>query len=63
MTKTCALTRGAADLLEQAFKKMGLSARSHDRIIKVSRTIADLEQADLITDRHIAEAVRMRSDM
>lgn len=63
MTKTCALTRGAADLLEQAFKKMGLSARSYDRIIKVSRTIADLEQADLITERHIAEAVRLRSDM
>lgn len=63
LTKTCALTRGGAELLEQAFKKMGLSARSHDRIIKVSRTIADLEQADLITDRHIAEAVRLRSDM
>lgn len=62
LKQTCALTTEAESLLAQVFQKMGLSARSYDRIIKVSRTIADLEYSDLITERHIAEAIQLRSN-
>jgi magnesium chelatase family protein len=47
--------------LEQAMTKMGLSARAYDRILKVSRTIADLEEAPRVGLRHISEAVQYRS--
>lgn len=60
LKKMCMLTQNAQILLEQVFKKMGLSARSYDRIIKVSRTIADLDHAETITDRHVAEAIQLR---
>lgn len=63
LKKTCPLTAGAQLLLGQAFKKMNLSARSYDRIIKVARTIADLDQAEEIGDRYIAEAIQLRNDM
>lgn len=59
---TCALTACAQSLLKEAFNKMNLSARSYDRIIKVGRTIADLDQAEQITELHIAEAIQLRSN-
>lgn len=63
LQKTCPLSDGAQKLLEQVFSKMKLSARSYDRIIKVGRTIADLDRSDIIEDRHIAEAVQLRNDL
>ncbi len=60
---TCPLTASAQSLLKQAFAKMNLSARSYDRIIKVGRTIADLNQSDTITEIHIAEAIKLRNNI
>jgi magnesium chelatase family protein len=57
----CKMTRGAQGLIKEAFKKFSLSARSHDKILKVSRTIADLEGAVLIGEFHLAEAIQYRS--
>ncbi len=58
----CPVTETGQALLEQVFKKMNLSARSYDRILKVARTIADLDAAEVIQDRHIAEAIQLRGD-
>jgi len=63
LKRHCALTPEAESLLELVFKKMSLSARSYDRIIKVSRTIADLDHSEQITDRHAAEAVQLRNNL
>ena len=57
----CVLDAAGERTLEMAVRKMSLSARAHDRILKVSRTIADLDQAQIVSAKHIAEAVQYRS--
>ena len=57
----CSVDPEGARLLEKAIKKLGLSARAYTRILKVSRTIADLESSEAIGTAHIAEAVQYRS--
>ena len=57
----CAVSDECERLLEQAMTRQGLSARAYDRILKVSRTIADLEGSDEIRTTHVAEAVGYRS--
>ena len=53
---------GAGDaLMKGAFQRMGLTARSHDRVLRVARTIADLEGETEISATHIAEAVQFRN--
>lgn len=57
----CVLTPAASSLLKSVFDKLGLSARGYDKLLKMSRTIADLEGDDNITEIHVAEAVQYRS--
>jgi magnesium chelatase family protein len=57
----CELSADCERLLERAMTQQGLSARAHDRILKVSRTIADLETVPAIEPKHIAEAIQYRT--
>src|SRR5437879_5184715 len=57
----CELSAACESLLERAMTQQGLSARAHDRILKVARTVADLEDAPQLEPKHIAEAIQYRS--
>jgi magnesium chelatase family protein len=57
----CRLEAASQQLLERAMLKYGLSARAYDRVLKVSRTIADLEGAERVSEAHISEAVQYRT--
>jgi magnesium chelatase family protein len=57
----CELSPDCERLLERAMTQQGLSARAHDRILKVARTVADLEGTTKINTNHIAEAIQYRN--
>ena len=57
----CALSPEGEALMRDAFNAMGLSARSHDRILRVARTIADLEGSEHVEPEHLAEAIQYRT--
>ena len=57
----CALDEEGEGLMKAAFDSMGLSARSYDRILRVARTIADLEGSETIQSQHLAEAIQYRT--
>ena len=61
LRKFCVLDDAGERTLEMAVRRMGLSARAHDRILKVARTIADLDNSESVTAKHLAEAVQYRS--
>ena len=60
-TQHCQLDAESHGLLEQAMAELNLSARAHDRILKVSRTLADLEGSENINANHLLEAIQYRT--
>ena len=60
MEKLCTLSGEAEELLKTAVLELGISARAYDKILKISRTIADMNSAEIIDTHHISEAVGYR---
>ena len=61
LRKHCALTPEGAGLMKQAFESLGLSARGHDKVLRIARTIADLDGSPTIQEDHVAEAIMYRT--
>jgi len=61
LRKLCQWDDSGERTLEMAMRKMGLSARAHDRLLKVARTIADPDHSETVSAKHLAEAVQYRS--
>lgn len=61
LPRFCVIDKEAEQVLRNAFDKLGMTARAYDRVLKVARTIADLEQCPVIRPRHVLEAVQYRS--
>jgi magnesium chelatase family protein len=61
LTKYCNPDSSGHKLLEEAIRRLGLSARAYHRILKVARTIADLEQSQGVAPHHLLEAIQYRS--
>jgi len=60
VTRHCQLDSGSRLMLQQAFDKRGMSARSYERVLKVARTIADLQGVETLLEEHLAQALRYR---
>ncbi|MDT8901271.1 YifB family Mg chelatase-like AAA ATPase [Anaeroselena agilis] len=60
---TCIMDDAAQSLLQQAFQRLNLSARGYDRVLKVARTIADLDGAERLTAQAVAEAIHLRNNI
>jgi magnesium chelatase family protein len=61
LRSVCSIPEEGIQLMKTAMERLGLSARAYDRILKVSRTIADLSGSELIGTDHLAEAIQYRS--
>ena len=59
-TRLCAVKPAVRDLVLQAMERLGLSARAYHRLLRLARTIADLDESDIITARHMSEAIHFR---
>ena len=59
--KYCKMTESALMILKTAFERLSLSARAYDKVLRIARTIADLEDAEIIETHHITEAIQYRS--
>lgn len=57
----CPMTDDAKAILKSAFERLDMSARTYDRILKVARTVADIDNSEIISSAHILQAIRFRS--
>jgi magnesium chelatase family protein len=57
----CTVDEESQKLIEMAIEKLGLSARAYTKVLKIARTIADIEEDENIRSRHVAEAIQYRS--